>query len=86
MIIAYALSGDFYKSVITIEKLLLEGYSGRDILRSVMRTVEGMDISEMIKASIIAHIGETEYRICSGGDELIQLKAFLASLVLIGSK
>lgn len=84
-IIGKALSREFFAALVVIEKVILDGLSGVDILKGMMREVMNMNIEDKLKIDIVDRIGEAEFRISEGCNELIQLKALVASMVKMGS-
>lgn len=80
-----ALSREFFASLLVIENALLDGLSGFDILKGMMKEVMDMNIEDKMKVDIVDKIGEAEFRISEGCNELIQLKALIANIVKIGS-
>lgn len=80
-----ALSREFFAALLVIENALLDGLSGVDILKGMMKEVMNMNIEDKMKVDIVDKIGEAEFRISEGCNELIQLKALIANIVKIGS-
>ncbi|MFB6284020.1 MAG: hypothetical protein ABEK59_08840 [Halobacteria archaeon] len=76
-----ALQGEFKDSRRELESMIEDkGISGGDLIDQMHRTITDLDIPERKMIEIMDRIGETDYRISTGGDEKIQLEAFLASL------
>ena len=63
-----------------------EGYSGQDLLRSMSRVVDDLDIKDAVKSKIIVLLGEMDFRLTEGAYEHIQLKALIANMMLIFSE
>jgi replication factor C small subunit len=77
------LNGDFASARKKLQELLLaQGLSGGDIISEIHRQAYSLDISEEAKVRLIERIGEFDYRLSMGGNDLIQLEALLASLLI----
>ncbi|MBU5575022.1 MAG: replication factor C small subunit [Candidatus Aenigmatarchaeota archaeon] len=61
-----------------------QGVSGQDIIKEIHRQIIEMKIPERKKIEIIQKIGEYEFRISEGANEIIQLEALLAQLLVLG--
>ena len=80
--ITFALDGNFLESREILKDLLLKrGISGQDIIKQISSEIYNIGISERATAEITEKIGEFEYRL-QGGNEQIQLEALLAQFVL----
>lgn len=80
--INYALNGKFLDARGVLKELLLKrGVSGQDIIKQISSQVYDLEISEESKIKLIEKIGEFEYRLQSGNDQ-IQLEALLAQFAL----
>jgi replication factor C small subunit len=78
-----ALAGNFGESRKLLQELLLkQGLSGGDILSEIHRQIYSLDIPEEVKIKLIDKCGEYDFRISEGGNELIQIEAFLAQITL----
>lgn len=84
-IITKSLKGEFFGALVIVEKLWLDGLVVSDIMKGMMKEVMDMNIKDKMKVDIIERIGETEFRISEGSNELIQMKTLIASIVRIGS-
>lgn len=84
-IIKKALSREFFASLVVVEKVILDGLSSNEILKGTMKEVLNMNIDDRLKVDIVEKIGECEFRISEGSNELIQLKWLIASMVKLGS-
>lgn len=84
-IIVKALSRDFFGALTIIEKLVLDGLSSYDILKGMMKEVMDLGISDKMKVDIVDRIGEADFRISEGANEMIQMKWLVASMVRLGS-
>jgi replication factor C small subunit len=78
-----ALNGKFDDARKRLQDMLLkQGLSGEDVVRSIHRQIYNLPIPEEAKVQLIEKCGEYEFRISEGGDDLIQLEAFLAQFLL----
>lgn len=84
-IIKKALAREFFGALIVVEKVILDGLSAVDILKVMMREVLEMNIDDKTKVDIVDRIGECDFRVSEGANELIQLKWLIASMVKLGS-
>ena len=66
------------------ELVITYGLSGEDVVKQFHKEVFGLDIPEKEKVRLADTIGEYEFRIMEGSNELIQLEALLAQFVLAG--
>ena len=62
------------------------GLSGLDIIKQIQKEIIDLKIDGRKQMELVEKCGEAEYRISEGSDEFVQLEAFLASVVLAGSK
>ncbi len=86
-ILELALNGNFKEArEKMIDTMIRYGLSGEDIIRQMSRTVYSLDLPEKEKLEIIHMIGEIEFRIVEGSNDIVQLDAFLAYLGLKGKK
>ena len=80
--IEHALNGNFLDSREALKELLLKrGVSGEDIIKQISNQIYDLDISESAKAGLIEKVGEFEYRLQAGNDQ-IQLESLLAQFAL----
>lgn len=84
-IITKSLKGEFFGALVIVEKLWLDGLVVSDIMKVMMKEVMDMNINDKLKVDIIERIGECEFRISEGSNELIQMKWLISSLVKLGS-
>ena len=82
-----ALEGKFQEA----RKKLLEvmfnyGLSGEDVIKQIQRAIWKLPIDDKDKVELIDFCGEIEFRLTEGSNELIQLEAFLAKVMLYGKK
>ena len=80
--INYALNGKFLDAREVLKELLLKrGISGQDIIKQISSQIYDLDISENTKVELIEKVGEYEYRLQTGNEQL-QLEALLARFAL----
>lgn len=80
-----ALKGNFMEARKKLRELVITyGLSGEDVVKQFHKEVFGLDIPEREKVRLADTIGEYEFRIMEGSNELIQLEALLAQFVLAG--
>ncbi|MFH0890342.1 MAG: replication factor C small subunit [Candidatus Aenigmatarchaeota archaeon] len=79
----HASKGDFKTARGVLKKLVIEqGLSGRDIISEIHKQVFDLDVAEKAKISMLEKIGECEFRLSEGCNEIIQLEALLAQIIL----
>lgn len=84
-LIELALKGDFVESRTLLRDLLTTyGIAGEDLIAQIHRQVFNLSINEEMKVRLLNSIGEYEFRIMEGSNEIIQLEALLAQFVLSG--
>jgi replication factor C small subunit len=82
-----ALAGNFAASRKKLQDLLfMQGLSGEDVIREMHRQLDDVKADERTKAELVAKVGEYEYRISQGGNDLVQLEALLAQLMLCAKR
>ncbi|WP_048146487.1 LAGLIDADG family homing endonuclease [Pyrococcus abyssi] len=82
-----ALKGNFLKAREKLREILLkQGLSGEDVLVQMHREVFNLPIDEPMKVYLADKIGEYNFRLVEGANEMIQLEALLAQFTLIGKK
>ncbi len=87
--IKLALDGKFTDARDRLRQLMVEyGLSGIDIIKQIHREIFSADLKlpEPLRVLIADYAGEIQFRLAEGGDDEIQLNAFLARLVLVGKK
>ena len=87
--IKLALDGKFTDARGKLRQLMVEyGLSGIDIIKQIHREIFSTDLKlpEPLRVLIADYAGEIQFRLAEGGDDEIQLNAFLARLVLVGKK
>jgi len=78
----HALKGDFIKAREELRNLLVKsGISGSEIVRQIHSEIFRLAVPERRRINLIEGLGETDFRLVQGGDEEVQLSAFLAKLV-----
>jgi len=83
-----AIKGKFADARKMLQDMLLkQGLAGSDVIREIHRQVYSLDgLSEEKKVQLIEKIGEYEFRLSEGSNDLIQLEALLAQFLLAGKK
>ena len=77
-----ALKGKFLEARQQLQELLLKkGLSGNDIISEIHKQIFSLSIPDEVKISLIEKCGEYEFRLSSGGNELIQLEALIAQFL-----
>jgi len=66
-----------------LDMLHVQGLAADDILREIHRQIYALGISEEQKVRLLEALGEFEFRVSQGGNEYIQLEAFLAQCLLL---
>lgn len=86
--ISSALSGKFSEArKLLLDMLLKQGISGEDIIKEISRQIYEVDgVPERSKIEMIEKIGECEFRLNQGGNELIQIEALLANFMLFSKQ
>ncbi|MPW38189.1 AAA family ATPase [Thermococcus sp. 101 C5] len=80
-----ALEGNFLKARDKLREILLkQGLSGEDVLIQMHKEVFNLPISEPKKVALADKIGEYDFRLVEGANEMIQLEALLAQFTLLG--
>lgn len=81
--LAKAVSGDFKAARENLKKLAIDqGLSGKDIITEIHRQVFDLEIPEKAKIAMLERVGECEFRLSEGCDEIIQLESLLAQFAL----
>jgi replication factor C small subunit len=82
-----ALNGKFEDARKNLQNMLLrQGLAGSDVIKEIHRQVYSLEISEQNKVHLIEKIGECEFRLSEGSNDLIQLEALLAQFLVVGKK
>ncbi|NOZ77006.1 MAG: replication factor C small subunit [Euryarchaeota archaeon] len=83
-IIKTARSGDFLSARKKLrDTVISQGLSGEDVIRQIHREVFRMEeIPDRERVRLVDRIGEYEFRIMEGSNELIQLEALLAQFMI----
>ncbi len=83
----FALEGKFTEARRHLHKLLVDyGLSGEDVLIQMFRELDNVKIEERAKADLIDKIGEYNFRVVEGANEVIQLEACLAQMAVLGKE
>ena len=81
-----ALDRKFIEARKKLHQVMIEyGMSGEDVLLQMYRTIDQLSISEREKVAIVDKIGEYNFRLVEGANEILQIEALLAQLLLIKS-
>lgn len=76
-----AVEGEFVEAREILNELLdVKGISGGDLIDQMHRAATEIEVDDPTQVRLMDRIGETDYRISTGGDERIQIEAFLAGL------
>ncbi|MBI4174418.1 MAG: replication factor C small subunit [Candidatus Aenigmarchaeota archaeon] len=87
VMLANAAKGDFKSARENLKRLVIEqGLSGRDIISGIHRQVFDLDVPERAKIAMLEKVGECEFRLSEGCDEIIQLEALLAQFALFSER
>jgi replication factor C small subunit len=79
-----ALSRKFIEARKKLHQLMINyGMSGEDVLLQMYRTIDQLSVSEREKVTIMDKIGEYNFRLVEGANEMLQIEALLAQMLLI---
>ena len=79
-----ALERKFIEARKKLHQLMINyGMSGEDVLLQMYRTVDSLSVSEREKVAIVDKIGEYNFRLVEGANEMLQVEALLAQLLLV---
>ncbi|VVC00857.1 Replication factor C small subunit [uncultured archaeon] len=79
-----ALNRKFIEARKKLHQLMINyGMSGEDVLLQMYRTVDQLSVSEREKVTIVDKIGEYNFRLVEGANEMLQIEALLAQMLLI---
>jgi len=56
------------------------------LVKQIQKEIWNLEVEDKKKVELVEKCGELEFRLSEGSDEFIQLEAFLAFVVLVGSK
>lgn len=85
-ILNLALGGDFLNSRSKLRELMITyGMSGEDLVEQFHREVFKLPINEAAKVKLADTIGEYDFRLVEGSNEIIQLEALLAQFIYLGA-
>lgn len=81
-----ALDRKFIEARKKLHQVMIDyGMSGEDVLLQMYRTIDLLTISEREKVAIVDKIGEYNFRLVEGANEILQIEALLAQLLLVKS-
>jgi len=84
-ILQTALEGGYENARKGLRELVIAyGMSGEDVIGQFHREVFRLPLAEELKVKLVDTIGEYEFRVMEGANELIQLEALLSQFVLAG--
>lgn len=84
-LINLSLKGNFIGSVNRLDTLLIEqGLSGLDIIKQMFRETMNLPVPDKMKIELIDKIGEVDFRISEGANEMIQMKYLITQIIKIG--
>ncbi len=79
-----ALSGDFKRTRKELMDVMIErGLSGIDVVKEMHRQTMELSIDEKKRVKLMELLGECEFRLTEGSDDLIQLEALLAQMTVL---
>ncbi|MFQ6136018.1 MAG: replication factor C small subunit [Candidatus Hydrothermarchaeales archaeon] len=87
-VVKTAIEGKFIPARDALRELVITyGMSGEDVVKQLHKEVFNLDdLKDEVKVKLADIIGEYEFRMVEGSNELIQLEALLAQFVLIGKE
>jgi len=86
-ILKIALTGEFMEARKRLRELLITyGMSGEDVIQQFHKEVFKLKIPEDMRVRLADKIGEYDFRLVEGSNELIQLEALLAHFVSLGKE
>ena len=81
-----ALGRKFLEARKKLHQVMIEyGMSGEDVLLQMYRTIDQLSITEREKVAVVDKIGEYNFRLVEGANEILQIEALLAQFLLIKS-
>ncbi len=84
-IVQLAAGGRFLDARKELSKLMIEeGISGEEIIGSIHKAVLELDIDDRKRIELIEKVGEADFRMLEGANEVIQLEALLARIATLG--
>ncbi|MFQ5975083.1 MAG: replication factor C small subunit, partial [Candidatus Hydrothermarchaeales archaeon] len=84
-VVETALKGDFIPARDALRKLIITyGMSGEDVVKQLHKELFNLDLEDETKVKLADIIGEYEFRLVEGSNELIQLEALLAQFTSFG--
>ncbi len=80
-----ALGGNFMEARKRLRELFVTyGVSGEDLVEQFHKEIFHLDISEAAKVKLLDIVGEYDFRLVEGSNEIIQLEALLAQFAHLG--
>ncbi|MBS3817370.1 MAG: replication factor C small subunit [Candidatus Thermoplasmatota archaeon] len=80
-LIKTAFKGNFLEAKSRLDELIIEdGLSGEDIIQQIHNEIYEVPMDTQKKMELVDRIGEAEFRLVEGADEMIQLEALLADI------
>lgn len=84
-LILLSLQGNFVKAHVKLNYLLNEeGLAGTDITGQIYRQIFNINIPDKLKINLIDYIGEIDFRISEGANEILQLGTLMSKFMLYG--
>ncbi|MEM5878748.1 MAG: replication factor C small subunit [Candidatus Aenigmatarchaeota archaeon] len=65
------------------ELLYIQGLAGEDIIKEIHRQIFEMSIDESKKIALTKILGEYDFRLSEGSNEIIQLESMVAEMILV---
>mmetsp|Transcript_107217 Transcript_107217/g.207750 ORF Transcript_107217/g.207750 Transcript_107217/m.207750 type:complete len:319 (+) Transcript_107217:72-1028(+) len=69
-----------------VHEIWKQGYSSEDIISTFSRVTKSFDVQEHIKLEWLKEIGLTHVRVTAGGENLLQLDALVAKMLLVARR
>ncbi len=86
-ILEAALKGNYLEAKEMLENIMAEyGMSGEDVVSQLFREIMYSNLDERLKVVLIDKLGEVDFRLTEGANEIIQLNAYLAYLSTVQKK
>lgn len=79
-----ALARKFVEARKKLHQLMITyGMSGEDVLIQMYRSIDSLQLTEREKVAVMDKIGEYNFRLVEGANEMIQIEALLAQFLLV---
>lgn len=86
-VLLLALEGRFIPSREKLVHVMLEhALSGLDIIKQIQKEIWNLPVTDRQKVALVDKCGEIEFRMVEGSDDVIQLEALLAQVMVVGSE